>query len=184
MGIRQMNMLTHMDKAWNEKRRLDVNTYEEHCKNLVSHAYQELVKIYRNYCSNKGEAYKDEVFYMFQRIFVFIMKCDGEFLQGEYDAYCKFCSYAGIRALTVSDVNALYDRTDVDVVIEDIKLINNLREYIDGDNFNAMVLGWCYLSLLGDTTVDENEYYIIRCFYDSRYDYCPRDWDTFKREWC
>ena len=112
------------------------------------------------------------------------MKCDGEFLQGEYDAYCKFCKWAKIQALTVADVNALYSRTSVDRVIEDIKLINGLREFIDGDNYNAMVLGWCYLSLLGDGKFDENEYYIIRCFYDARYDYLPRDWAQFKREWC
>ena len=68
--------------------------------------------------------------------------------------------------------------------VEDIKLLNGLREFVDGDNYNAMVLGFCYLSLLGDTSFDENEYYIIRCFYDARYDYAPRDWAQFKREWC
>lgn len=184
MSIRRMNMIEHMNKAWSEKGRLDVNTFEEHCKNLVTHAYVELERIYKNYCSDKDQVYKDEVFYIFQRIFVFIMKCDGEFLQGEYDAYCKFCKWAKIQALTVADVNALYSRTSVDTVIEDIKLINGLREFIDGDNYNAMVLGWCYLSLLGDGKFDENEYYIIRCFYDARYDYSPRDWAQFKREWC
>ena len=28
------------------------------------------------------------------------MLSDGDFLQGEYDAYCKFCNYANIKPLT------------------------------------------------------------------------------------
>ena len=183
MGIRQMNMLTHMDKAWNEKRRLDVNTYQEHCKNLISHAYMELVKMYKDFCRNKGQVYKDEVFYMFQRIFVFIMKCDGEFLQGEYDAYVNFCRYAGIQALSVNDIKNLYARKSTNDLSESISYINSFRSYIDDSKFEALVLAFCYLSLLGDKSFDENEYYIIRCFFDRNYDYYPKDWATFKNEW-
>ena len=62
MSIRRMNMIEHMNKAWSEKGRLDVNTFEEHCKNLVTHAYVELERIYKNYCSDKDQVYKDEVF--------------------------------------------------------------------------------------------------------------------------
>ena len=111
------------------------------------------------------------------------MKSDGDFLQGEYDAYCAFCKYAGIEQLSVNDVNSLYDRLTVDKVASNINAISSCRNQIDDNKYEAMVLAFCFLSLLGDTSFDENEYYIIRCFFLDDYDYCPSDWETFKREW-
>lgn len=183
MAMSSLNMIENMNKAWDEKQRLDLDTYKQHCKNLITHAFVELEKMYKGYCSNKGVEYKDEIFYSFQRILVYIMKCDGEFLQGEYDAYCLICDWAGIEPLSVNDVNALYSRTTSDDVISDIDLITGVREYMNPDNYRAMVLSFCYLSLLGDGSFDENEYYIIRCFYKPGYDYVPSTWEQFKQEW-
>ena len=42
----------------------------------------------------------DLIFYPFQEIFVFIMLSDDDFLQGEYDAYCKYCGFAGFKPLS------------------------------------------------------------------------------------
>lgn len=182
--MKKMNMITHMNRAWEQKQKLDLNTYEEYCKNLVTHAYVELEKMYKGFCKEKNIEYKNEIFIIFQHIFVCIIKCDGEFLQGEYDAYCKYCEWAGFNPLLVKEVNNLYEKLSVDTLSKDIGLIVALRKYIEDDNYESMVKGFCYLSLLGDNKFDENEYYIIRNFYDQEFDYVPKDWETFKKEWC
>ena len=46
-----------------------------------------------------------------------------------------------------------------------------------------MIQGFCHLIFLGDNAIDENEYYILRCFLDDAYDKYPSDWESFKREW-
>lgn len=183
MAMEKLNMIDQMNKAWDQRQSLDYGTFKEHTKNLMTHAFVEIEGIFRDFCDQKGYEYKDEVFYSFQRIMVFIMKCDDELLQGEYDVYCKFCDWAGVEPLSVNDINALYARTEVDDVIRDIDLITGLRNDIEADNYRALVLGFCYFSLLGDEAFDENEYYIIRCFYQSGFDYVPSTWDQFKREW-
>ena len=53
------------------------------------------------------------------------------------------------------------------------------REYI----YEAMVLAFCYLCLHGDKAMDENEYYILRCFFEQGVDYAPSSWQQFKDEW-
>jgi hypothetical protein len=35
----------------------------------------------------------------------------------------------------------------------------------------------------GDKAMDENEYYILRCFFEAGYDYAPSTWQQFKDEW-
>ena len=64
-----------------------------------------------------------------------------------------------------------------------IKLLTNLREFIDPENYEAMVQGFGYLCLSGDKAMDENEYYILRCFFEPGYDYAPESWEQFKKEW-
>ena len=139
--------------------------------------------MYVDFCKTKGYEYKDEVFYIFQRLFIYFNFSDGDFLQGEYDAYVKYCGWAHFQPLSVADCRELSERLTAEEIIEDIKLINGLRDAIDPENFSSLVLGFCYMSLLGDKSFDENEYYILRCFFQDGYDYCPADWETFKREW-
>lgn len=178
--MKPLNLISLMNYAYEEKRKLNTETYVTHCVNLLSHTYSELYKL----ISSEDPSFKDsDLFIVIQHIFVFIMKCDNDFLQGEYDAYCKFCNYAKFKPLKVEEVNNLYNRLDTKQVASDILKIKTHREQIDGSKYEAFILSLCYLSLLGDTSFDENEYYIIRCFFEKGYDYCPSDWETFKREW-
>ena len=183
MAMEKMNLINMMNTAWERKNEVSAEEYEVKVKNLLSHAFVEIERMYVDFCKEKGYEYKDEVFYVFQRLIVYFTFSDGDFLQGEYDAYVKYCDWAHIQPLSVADCKALNERLTSETIINDIKLINGLRDSIDPENFTALVQGFCYMSLLGDKSFDENEYYIIRCFFDRGYDYCPEDWETFKREW-
>ena len=94
-----------------------------------------------------------------------IMLSDDDFLQGEYDAYCKFCKYANIEPLSVADCRSLYGRTSVDKLAENINFLSKLRDSIDSSKYEAMVLAFCYLCLQGDKAMDENEYYSLLQIY-------------------
>lgn len=183
MAMQRLNMIEQMNEAWNDKKNQDSLIYQQRCRNLMSHGFVEIEKIYKEYCNSKGYDYEDEVFYIFQRLIVFLMKCDGEFLQGEYDTYCLICNWAQIKPLSIEDVNAFYPKIQPEQIIDDINLISGLRDLMEPDNYQTLVLSFCYLSLIGDNCFDENEYYIIRCFYKAGYDYVPSTWQQFKSEW-
>lgn len=183
MAKQRINMITLMNTAWARRQQCSANQYEEYVKNLITHSFVEYERMYKSYCVDKGIKYEDQVFYVYQHIFVFLMKCDGEFLQGEYDAYCKYCNWAKIQPLTVDAVNRVYANMSVEQIAADIRLLTGLREFITPQNYESMVQGFCYFSLLGDKSFDENEYYIIKCFFEDGYDYVPATWDRFKKEW-
>ena len=172
MARTPINMIELCNLAWDRKSKLAPSEYYVKTKNLLSHAYVECGRIIG----------REKVFVAFQRILVFLMLCDDDFLQGEYDCYKTFCDYAKYEALTVSDCRSLYNRLSVDDLTDEIATLVKLRDSIDPENYEAMVQGFCYFCLSGDKAMDENEYYILRCFFQGN-DYAPSSWDQFKREW-
>ena len=176
--MKPLNLITLMNYAWHERNKKNGDQYSEECMNLCTHAYAEIKDIIGYNSENE-----QKLFITFQHLFVFIMKSDNEFLQGEYDAYCKFSKWAKYKPLKVEEVNNLYKKLTIDNLVQDISYIASFRNRIDDGKYEALVLAFCFLSLLGDSSFDENEYYIIRCFFNKGYDYCPNDWETFKREW-
>lgn len=172
MARTPINMIELCNLAWDRKSKLAPSEYYVKTKNLLSHAYVECGRILG----------REKVFVAFQRILVFLMLCDDDFLQGEYDCYKTFCDYAKYEALTVSDCRSLYNRLSVDDLTDEIATLVKLRDSIDPENYEAMVQGFCYFCLSGDKAMDENEYYILRCFFQGN-DYAPSSWDQFKREW-
>jgi hypothetical protein len=172
MARTPINMIELCNLAWDRKSKLAPSEYYVKTKNLLSHAYVECGRILG----------REKVFVAFQRILVFLMLCDEDFLQGEYDCYKTFCDYAKYEALTVSECRSLYNRLSVDDLTDEISTLVRLRDSIDPENYEAMVQGFCYFCLSGDKAMDENEYYILRCFFQGS-DYAPSSWDQFKREW-
>ena len=172
MARTSINMIDLCNLAWDRKSKLAPSEYYVKTKNLLSHAYVECGRIIG----------REKVFVAFQRILVFLMLCDDDFLQGEYDCYKTFCDYAKYEALTVSDCRSLYNRLSVDDLTDEIATLVKLRDSIDPENYEAMVQGFCYFCLSGDKAMDENEYYILRCFFQNC-DYAPSSWEQFKREW-
>lgn len=172
MARTPINMIELCNLAWDRKSKLAPSEYYVKTKNLLSHAYVECGRILG----------REKVFVAFQRILVFLMLCDEDFLQGEYDCYKTFCDYAKYEALTVSECRSLYNRLSVDDLTDEIATLVKLRDSIDPENYEAMVQGFCYFCLSGDKAMDENEYYILRCFFQGN-DYAPSSWDQFKREW-
>lgn len=172
MAIKSINMIDLCNLAWDRKNKFTPEEYYEKTKNLLSHAYVDCSKII-------GE---DKTFVAFQRILVFFMLCDNDFLHGEYECYKTFCQYAKYKPLSADDCRSLYNRLTVDDLTDEIATLVNLRNRIDPDDFEAMVQGFAYFCLTGDKAMDENEYYILRCFFQSC-DYAPSTWEQFKREW-
>lgn len=183
MARSSMNMISLMNYAWDQRQKVSAETYQDQCRNLLSHAYADLTNMYDSYCKSENLNNDDLIFYTFQEIFVMIMLSDDDFLQCEYDAYCKFCKYANIEPLSVEDCRSLYSRTSIDKLAQNINFLSKLRDSIDSSKYEAMVLAFCYLCLQGDKAMDENEYYILRCFFEAGYDYAPSTWQQFKDEW-
>ena len=118
---------------------------------------------------------------MVQKLLACLIMADGDHLQGEYDAYVKYCNWAGFRSLSASDLRELDRRTSMDELKGIVGVIKTVRPYIDESNYECFVKSLCYMSLFGDKKVDENEYYIIAALCDPSRDYVP-SWEQFKRE--
>ena len=118
--MKPMNLIDLMNYAWDDKKKTNAKDYALKFRNLISHAYTDILT------RNKQLNYDCErPFYVIQEICVFLIKCDGDFLQGEYDAYRYFCNYAGIDPLSVKDVTALRERKTLDNLINDIDYIKS-----------------------------------------------------------
>ena len=183
MAKKAMNMIHLMNYAWDQRQKVSYETFQDQCRNLLSHAYADLDAMYADYCRRQGLENKQIIFYTFQEIFVYIMLSDDDFLQGEYDTYKKYCQFANFEPLSVADCRSLYARTTVETIAQDINFIDSMRESIEPDKYEALILAFCYLCLQGDKAMDENEYYILRCFFEKGYDYAPATWQQFKDEW-
>lgn len=183
MARTKINLIELMNIAWDKKQKTADDEFAEKVKNLVSHSYVDYDKLYEEYCKKNNKEDEARIFITFQHVFVFMMLCDGDLLQNEYDAYCKYCSWAGYEALSTEDCHNLYKRLTPDQLIEDIGLLVSYRDMIDPENYRALVQGFCYFSLCGDNSLDENEYYILRCFFEKDIDYSPATWEQFKKEW-
>lgn len=183
MSKSKINMLNLMNIAWQRRNEVSSEEYEVKIKNLISHSFVEYERMFKDYCKNNNKEYEEQVFVIYQHIFVFMMLSDGDFLQGEYDAYCKYCQWAGFKPLSVAETRALYQQLSIEELSNDIATLTSLREFIDPENYEALVQGLCYLSLTGDRELDENEYYILRCFFEKGFDYAPATWADLKNEW-
>jgi len=173
-----------MNEAWEDMRQVSNDKNQEYVINLLSHSYVKIESIWKAFCQKKGTEYDSNTFYLFQQILVKLMLCDGDFLQSEYDCYCKFCHTAGVKPLSVADCKSFNNRTSVEKLGISIKMLNEMRGSIGEREFQAMVRSFCHFAFLSDKAIDENEFYIIRCFYQNAYgDYCPETWSRFKQEW-
>lgn len=177
-----MDLVKLVDHAWNMKKQYGYERTQEMFKNSLSYPYGEILNEYVTRCQNENKPSSTIIIYkVFENIIVHIMKCDDDFLQGEYDAYVKFAKYCGYRNFSADDIrNMSFDRNTL------IRCINKLKSYrfvISEENYESMIQGFCHLIFLGDNAIDENEYYILRCFLDDAYDKYPSDWESFKREW-
>ena len=176
-----MNMIADMNEAWNNMNAYSSQKNQEFVLNLISHAFVAIDNAWRNVAKKNGDKYEDNTFYVFQKIFVNFMLCDNDFLQSEYDCYCKFCNYAHVEPLSVADCKSFYNRVSVDELASNIRYLFNLRSSLGEENYHAMLRGFCHFCLLSDHEMDENEYYILRAFYGSNE--APSSWTQFKNEW-
>lgn len=179
--MEKLNMVEQIKNAMSERNRIPYETYKDHCKNLLTHSFVFIEKRFKEFCKERNDEYKDQVFYCYQDILVYLMLCDGEFLQGEYDIYKLLCEWAGFDALSVNDIKALYERLTDTRVIESIKLVSAARPTMEDADYRALTSGLSYFAFAGDTEIDEKEYYILRTFYNPHFDEVPLTWNEFKK---
>lgn len=176
-----MNMIADMNEAWKDMNDYSSQKNQEYVLNLISHAFVDIDNAWESYAKRNGQKYEDDAFYLFQKILVNFMLCDNDFLQGEYDCYCKFCNFAHVQPLSVEDCKKFYNRVSIEDLGQNIARLYSLRPAVGEEKYHALVRGFCHFCLLSDHAMDENEYYILACLYGKGE--APATWDQFKREW-
>lgn len=182
MAKSPINMVSMVKFAKKQRLANAVEQFEELAKNLLSHAFVEVEGVFLQYCERNKKRYNHEVFTVFQHLFIFLTLSDGHFLHDEYDMYCKYCAWAKFKPLSIADCRMLYDKLTVQNLLSDIRFLTSLRQYTSPEYYTAMVQGLCFIALLGDLEFDENEYYILRGFFQSGFDTFPDSYAKFKIE--
>ncbi len=177
-----INLVNDLKWAYDYCKKHEVNTFTEAFKNLISHAFAEMEAEIKAVLTDKNQEYTGFLFFLVQDILIFTMFSDCDLIKQEYDAYVKFCDWAGYRPLTPDELSKRLDEIEVDKIAEDIKFLLSMRELIDGSKFDSFVKGLCCFCFMGDRKLDENEYYILRSFYERDYDYKPETWEDCKAE--
>lgn len=181
--MKQMSMIIDMKEAWNTRSQVSHEQYELYFKDMVSNMYHCVENAYIEYCKKTSTEYKSQVFYSFQELFAVIILADNQILQGEYDAYLKYCSFAGFKPLDSKELKKLIAQIDDNRILTHIHLIDSLRDHISDDDYSTFIRSLCYLSLMGDKVFDEREYSLIRNFYREGYDEVPNSFEELKKEW-
>lgn len=183
MAKTKLNMIDLVNEAWEYRYKYTSESYTNLCQKLLSSAYIKIDKDYDNYCIKNNIKNEEIVFVIFQRVIISFMLTDGDFHQEEYDAYCNFCDCANIKPLTMQRCREIYNIMDVITIAQFVSKLIKSRETVDPNEWKKMILGFCCLCLMGDKAMDEDEYYILRCFFEDGFDYKPKSWENFKREW-
>lgn len=173
-----MNIVEILREAWKDRNKYNYPKQEEIFKNLISHGYNKINKIYRK----KDPEYGDTLFIVIQDILIWIIFSDQEFIQAEYDAYLKFADYANFEPLSVQKCIDRKKQLDVDYVISLINHIVAARKHIPENDYESFVKSLCLISMFGDSEIDKEEYELISCFFTSEGDYSP-SWEDFLKEW-
>ncbi len=161
-----MNLTQLFNEAWQARCSNSHEGAEVEFKNLLSHGFVAMERELRKVIPN----YDENLFYMVQRILARLIVIDGEYLQGEYDAYVKYCDWANFEALSVARLKELGSSVSFDTFKDYANLILATRPLIGEQNYRCFVLSLCYMSLFGDKKIDEAEYKMITWFLDPKKD--------------
>ena len=161
-----MNLTDLFQEAWDARCATSHEGAEVQFKNLLSHGFVAMEATLKQVIDN----YDEDLFYMVQRILAHFIVCDGEYLQGEYDAYLKYCDWAGFEPLSVRRLEELGHEVSFDEYKKYADIILATRPNVGERNYECFVLSLCYMSLFGDKKIDEMEYKLITWFLDPNKD--------------
>ena len=172
-----MNIVEILKEADHDRKKLSHEKNEMIFKNLLSHGYKRMEEVYKK----TDPSYGDTLFMAVQDLLIWIMFADNQLIQGEYDAYEEFCSWAKYEALSVKSVIERKNELTIDYLISVIKHIVQTRKHIPDDDYESFVKALCYMALFGDKDLDQEEYVLISCFFNEDVDYCP-SWEDYLKE--
>lgn len=179
--MKRLDMIQIFKDILERRKSVNYEQFKEEGKTLLMRPFYVTETLFKRYCEHENLKYDDDIFYAMQNILVYMALADGEFLQGEYDIYKLFCNEVSIEPLSVEDFKALYDRLTDTKVIEAIKVFLTCRKTMDPEDYTSLVLALGYFACAGDNEIDEKEYYIIRLFFDPKFDEVPLTWQEFDR---
>jgi hypothetical protein len=172
-----------IEYAYKARRQFTPKEIGERAKNLVSHAFNEFEKLYIDKAEKAGFTYNEKCFIVFQHLYIFLIMCDGNFYEEEYEAYKTFCEWARFKELSVEDFKNVYNKFTIEDIYNEIKELVSLRDQIDPENYSYFVSGLFYLVLVSKNSIHENEYNILVRLFEEEYDLIPLTYAEFKAKY-
>jgi hypothetical protein len=191
---RSLNMVPMFIKAYEDRKDCGNGYIMDKAKSNIIRGYKAILKNWRFVAKQTnqfddlgGEKTVEAVLFDAIESLLTLLICPDGRLDSDYDVYCDICQTLGHKARSKAELKKHFQSMNQDKTEETLKTITFFysvaRRCVAPDKFEALVQGFCYLSL-SDNTVFEDEYIVIAmCFFDEDIDTYPKTWAQFKREY-
>ena len=178
-----INLVEQFQLAWQEKQNFSHERREENTVALLKRVHDEYASTVRNYLSSIGRPYDNQVFTALQNVLVYLCCCDGQYSQGEADAYTKLCYRIGMSPLSVSEFKSKAESMSMSVLTKNIAVFTFFRDKLSSPIiFEYLISGLCMYAFLGTNELYENEFYVIKTFLNTGFDWFPESWEMLKKQ--
>ncbi len=179
----RINMISLMNLAWGSKSRETPQRFEDETVDLLMDAYYEATGLHKYKCALNGKKDYEDIYRVFNRIFIALMLIDGNFNQEEYNIYMKFCKRCEKNFLNPDECRSFYSKLSLNSFSLEIRKLLDLRNEMTPTNYENMVEGFCHLTQAQDHKISKYEFNILKCLFDENYDYVPYTFEQFENEY-
>jgi hypothetical protein len=174
-----INFVTLTNDVWNLANSLSGEEYKNCLLKKFYISFNEIEKMIKRQMKEQGYTYNNEVFNMFSEIISHYMICDDELTDEEFDIYRSICFTISHKPLTKAKLIQLRNSTDIDRLRDDVRFFLGCRSDVAHPIYLELLQGICMLSYIGNSSFNENAFYILRTFLFDYYDEIPADWQEY-----
>ena len=128
MESKNINLVEQFIKAKESLRKFRFEEISTECLNLLKTPFEEMEKIYIDFCKSSNQEFDNMLFDCFQELFVFFIIPNETFNKNNYELYTNFCEYKNIESLSEDKVILLRKKLTKQHISENIKLLSTIRK--------------------------------------------------------
>ena len=183
MAKQIIDLVDQLKLAWQERVDFSHERREENAVALLKRVHDEYATTIRSHLASIGQPYANQAFTALQNVLVYLCCCDGQYSQGECDAYTKLCYRIGMRPLSVEEVRSKANNMSISVLTKNIAVFTFFRDRLSAPIiFEYLISGLCTFAFLGTGKLNENEFYVLKTFLNTGFDWFPQTWEQLDQQ--
>ena len=173
MATRPIDFVIMVDNAYYCKRTKSLQECSDLAAKLLSDGYCGFNQWGNVTAYQAGKENADTMFKYLQNIIIFSFFNDNTVRQSEYNAYVKWCSNAGYRAMTPSELTTQRNSLPYQKFLDAYDLLLGLRHRIDSAYYHNFVYGLVLMAVVSEGSFTKWSYDLYKRLLTPGYDNCP-----------